>query len=107
MFVVSLADAAGSSTLNNYRQLLTEPRQRGLMLTSIVLGGGAAIFATVLGAPLGLLFARSRLPAKRFLRIALILPMVVPPYIVALAWVLLTGPVGLFAGAGGRDFLSD
>jgi iron(III) transport system permease protein len=107
MFVVSVTDAAGSFTLNNYRQLLTDPRQRGLMLTSIVLGGGTAIFATVLGAPLGLLFARARLPAKRFLRIALIVPLVVPPYILALAWVLLTGPVGVFARAAGRDFLSD
>ncbi len=107
MFIVSLTDAAGSFTLDNYRQLLTEPRQRGLMLTSIVLGGGAAIFATVLGAPLGLLFARARLPAKRFLRLALIVPLVVPPYIMALAWVLLTGPVGLFARAAGHDFLSD
>jgi iron(III) transport system permease protein len=107
MFIVSLTDAAGSFTLNNYRQLLTEPRQRGLLLTSIVLGGGAAIFATVLGAPLGLLFARSRLPAKRVLRIALIVPLVVPPYVLALAWVLLTGPVGLFARVAGRDLLSD
>ncbi len=107
MFIVSVTDAAGSFTLNNYRQLLSEPRQRGLMLTSIVLGGGAAIFATVLGAPLGLLFARARLPAKRFLRLALVVPLVVPPYIVALAWVLFTGPGGLFARAGGRDFLSD
>jgi iron(III) transport system permease protein len=107
MFFISLTDAAGSFTLNNYRQLLTDPRQRGLMLTSLVLGGGAAIFATVLGAPLGLLFARARLPAKRFLRIALIVPLVVPPYILALAWILLTGPVGLFARAAGRDFLSE
>ena len=107
MFVVSLTDTAGSFTLSNYRQLLIEPRQRELMLTSIVLGVGAAIFATVLGAPLGLLFARAPLPAKRFLRIALIVPLVVPPYIMALAWVLLTGPVGLFAKSIGRDFLSD
>jgi iron(III) transport system permease protein len=107
MFVVSLTDAAGGFTLSNYRQLLTDPRQRGLMLTSIVLGGGAAIFATVLGAPLGLLFARARLPAKRFLRLALVVPLVVPPYIMALAWVLLTGPVGLFARAAGHDFLSE
>jgi iron(III) transport system permease protein len=107
MFIVSLTDATGSFTLHNYRQLLIEPRQRGLMLTSIALAGGGAIFATVLGAPLGLLFARARLPAKRFLRLALIVPLVVPPYIVALAWVLLTGPGGLFARASGRDFLSD
>ena len=107
MLIVSLTDASGSFTLNNYRQLLTDPRQRGLMLTSILLGGGAAIFATVLGAPLGLLFARARLPAKRFFRIALIVPLVIPPYIMALAWVLLTGSVGLFARAAGRDLWSD
>ena len=107
MFIISLTDATGSFTLHNYRQLLIEPRQRGLMLTSIALAGGGAIFATVLGAPLGLLFARARLPAKRFLRLALIVPLVVPPYNVALAWVLLTGPGGLFARASGRDFLSD
>ena len=107
MFVVSLTDAAGSFTLANYRQLLTEPRQRDLMLTSILLGGGAALFATALGAPLGLMLARSDLPARRLLRIALVVPLVVPPYVMALAWVLLTGPVGLFANLAGRDFLSD
>ena len=107
MFIVSLTDAAGTFTLDNYRQLLTDSRQRALMATSIVLGAGAAIFATVLGAPLGLLFARAPLPAKRFLRIALIVPLVIPPYIMALAWVLLTGPVGLFARVAGHDLLSD
>ena len=107
MLGVSLTDAAGNFTLDNYRQLLTDRRQRGLMLTSVVLGGGAALFATVLGAPLGLLFARARLPAKRFLRLALIAPLVVPSYITALAWVLLTGPVGLLTRLAGRDLLSD
>ena len=107
MFVVSLTNAAGSFTLDNYQPLLTDPRQRALMVTTIELGAGAAIFATVLGAPFGLLFARASLPAKRFLRLALVAPLVVPPYIMALAWVLLTGPVGLFARAAGRDFLSD
>ncbi|MCA1605893.1 MAG: iron ABC transporter permease [Acidobacteria bacterium] len=108
MFAVSLTEGTtGSFTLSNYRQLLTETRQRGLLLTSILLGGGVAIFATILGAPLGLLLARSDLAAKRLLRIALVVPLVVPPYVMALAWVLLTGPVGLFARMAGRDLLSD
>jgi iron(III) transport system permease protein len=107
MFIISLTDTAGSFTLTNYRQLLTEPRQRGLLLTSILLGSGAAMFATILGAPLGLLLARSTLPIKHLLRIALIVPLVVPPYVMALAWVLLTGPVGLLAKVAGRDLLSD
>lgn len=107
MFIVSLTDAAGTFSVDNYRQLLTEPRRRRLLLTSTLLSGGAAIFATVLGAPLGLLLARSALPAKRLLRIALVVPLVVPPYVMALAWVLLTGPVGLLARVMGHDLLSD
>lgn len=107
MFVVSLTDATGAFSVSNYRQLLTEPRRRGLLLTSTLLGGGAAIFATVLGAPLGLLLARSALPAKRLLRIALVVPLVVPTYVRALAWALLTGPVGILAKATGHHLLSD
>src|SRR5215216_6851890 len=106
MFSVSITDAAGTFSLDNYRQLFTEPRRRDLLLTSGLLGGGTAIIATILGTPLGLLMARSDLPAKRLLRMALVVPLVVPPYIIALAWVLLTGPAGLLARVLGRDLFS-
>ncbi len=106
MFIVSLTNSTGSFTINNYRQLILDPRQHRLLLTSIIAAGGAAIFATALGAPLGLLLARSNVPVKRLLRIALIVPLVVPTYVMALAAVLLTGPVGLFASLAGRDLLS-
>jgi iron(III) transport system permease protein len=106
MFSVSITDAAGTLSLDNYRQLFTEPRRRDLLLTSSLLGGGTAIVATMLGTPLGLLLARSALPAKRLLRMALVVPLVVPPYVIALAWVLLTGPAGLLAKVLGRDLLS-
>src|SRR5215208_7084615 len=65
MFSVSITDAAGTFSLDNYRQLFTEPRRRDLLLTSALLGAGTAIVATTLGAPLGLFLARSDLPAKR------------------------------------------
>src|SRR5215203_3959799 len=76
MFGISLSDANGSLNSENYRRLLTEPRQRELLLTSTLLGLGAALLATALGAPL------------------------------ALAWILLTGPAGLLARALGHDLLS-
>src|SRR5215213_2539061 len=106
MFSVSITDAAGTFSLDNYRQLFTEPRRRNLLLTSGLLGGGTAIVATILGTPLGLLLARSALPAKRLLRMSLVVPLVVPPYVIALAWVLLTGPAGLLATFLGQDLLS-
>jgi iron(III) transport system permease protein len=106
MFGVSLTGADGSLSADNYRRLLVEPRRRELLFTSTLLGAGAALLATVLGAPLGLLLARASLPAKRLLRVALVIPLVIPPYVMALAWILLTGPAGLLARALGRDLLS-
>src|SRR5215204_5273901 len=106
MFSVSITDAAGTFSFDNYRQLFTEPRRRDLLLTSGLLGAGTAIVATILGAPLGLFLARSDLPAKRLLRMALVVPLVVPPYVIALAWVLLTGPAGVLARVLGHDLLS-
>src|SRR5215207_7090570 len=107
MFGISLSDANGSLSAGNYRRLLTEPRQRELLLTSTLLGTGAALLATALGAPLGLLLARAPLPAKRLLRVTLAVPLVVPPYVLALAWILLTGPAGILARVLGHDLLSE
>ncbi len=106
MVGVSLVNAEGSVSFENYRRLLIEPRQRELLLNSTLLGGGSALFATILGAPLGLLLARARLPAKRLLRIALIIPLIIPPYVLALAWILFTGPTGLLARVLGSDLFS-
>jgi len=105
MLVLSLQSADGLS-FENYRHLLTQPRQRELLLTSAVLAGGAALIGTIIGAPLGLLLARADLPAKRFLRLALIVPLVIPPYILGLAWIYFGGSAGLAARTIGRDLLS-
>lgn len=107
MLAVSLAGADGSFSLSNYRRLLSEPRQRNLLLTSTMLGAGTSLLATVVGAPLGLLLARADLPAKRLLRLLLVIPLVVPPYVLALAWIYLGGSAGLIAQVVGRDVLSD
>ena len=106
MFGLSLSDVKGNLSFHNYSQLLTETRQRDLLLNSTLLGAGTTLVATLVGAPLGLLLARVDLPAKRFWRIALVIPLVVPPYVLALAWILLSGPTGLLAQGMGRNLLS-
>jgi len=103
---LSLVNAEGSFSIENYRRLLFEHRQRELLLNSTLLGAISAVFATLLGAPLGLLLARVRLPAKRFLRIALVVPLLIPPYVLALGWILFTGSSGLLSRAIGHDLLS-
>src|SRR5215510_11008134 len=67
---------------------------------------GSAMMAVLIGAPLGLLFARASFPLKRLLRIALAVPLVVPPYILALAWIYIGGSAGILAQLFGSDLLS-
>src|SRR5688572_11652011 len=107
MFAVSFVDAGGNFTAANYSRLLVEARQRNLLFNSTLLGAGAAVLATLIGAPLGLLLARADLPAKRFFRLALVIPLIIPPYILALAWIYLGGSAGLLAQVVGRDLLSN
>lgn len=86
MFGVSLTGADGGVSFENYRRLLTERRQHQLLLNSVLLGAGASILAMMVGAPLGLLLARARLRGKHWWRLALVVPLITPPYVLALAW---------------------
>lgn len=103
MLAVSLVDLDGNFSLAHYQKLLTESRQRQLLLASAQLGVGAAALATLLGAPLGLLLARTDLPRRQLWRILLTVPLVVPPYVQALAWTYTGGPVGWVAQTLGHD----
>lgn len=83
--------------------LYLDARQRGLLYQTALLGTGTAVVATLIGAPLGLALARVSLPFKPALRIALAAPVVLPPYVVGLAWVYLGGSAGVMASLLGRD----
>ncbi|MGH9837596.1 MAG: ABC transporter permease [Blastocatellia bacterium] len=93
MFGVSLIGPDGGLSFDNYRSLLTERRQHRLLLNSTLLGAGASILATMIGAPLGLLLARARLRGKARQRLALVIPLITPPYVLALAWTWMAGSV--------------
>ena len=73
----------------SYRALWLDARQQGLLWNTARLGVGAALLATAIGAPLGLALARIDLRGKALLRIVLAAPVVLPPYVVALAWTYL------------------
>jgi iron(III) transport system permease protein len=106
MFASSFVSKDGGFTLANYSRIIAEPRQRSLLLSSATLGIGAALLATAIGAPLGILLARSDVPFRRIVRILLSVPLVIPPYVLALSWILLTSPSGVLARILGRDVLS-
>jgi len=79
----------------SYRALWLDARQQGLLWNTARLGVGTALLATVLGAPLGLALARIALRGKALLRIVLAAPVVLPPYVVALAWTYLGRSIDL------------
>ncbi|HEU4387132.1 MAG TPA: ABC transporter permease subunit, partial [Blastocatellia bacterium] len=106
MLAASFLSTDGGFTLNNYRRILSESRQRELLMNSAILGSATSLVATALGAPLGFLFARVNLPAKVLLRFALIIPLLLPPYILGLAWIYFSGSTGMLAHLSGLDALS-
>lgn len=101
-----LARSAGSAGWASLAALLLEPRQRELLANSVRLAGATAIAATLVGAPLGVAMARVPMRRKSLVRLLLVAPLALPPYVVCLAWIYLTSRSGLIASALGVDLLS-
>ena len=79
-----------------YAVVALDSRQQGLLFNTALLGIGTAALATAIGTPLGIAFARVPLRRLGVVRLLAGAPVLLPPYIVALAWVNL-----------GRDWLSE
>jgi iron(III) transport system permease protein len=90
-----------------YSTLVLDARQRQLLFNTALLGIGTAFLATAIGAPLGISLARVPLAHKAGLRLALAAPVLLPPYVVGLAWTYLGSSRGVVASVTGRDLLSD
>jgi iron(III) transport system permease protein len=81
--------AVSLTSLDGLSAVVLDERQRRLLFTTTLLGLGSALLATAIGAPLGTALARITLRRKDLLRVALAAPVLLPPYIVALAWTYL------------------
>src|SRR5829696_7365322 len=90
MFGRSLG-AGGSFTTEAYSALVADARQRQLFWNSLALGSGTAALATALGVFLGLILARVPSARIRVVRVLLCVPLAVPSYVLATAWMLATG----------------
>ncbi|MCD6396382.1 MAG: iron ABC transporter permease [Spirochaetaceae bacterium] len=66
------------------------------LLHSIEIAVIAMIGATLIGSFLAWIIGRTDIPWKNFFRTAFIIPFIIPPFIGALAWKQLLGPVGIF-----------
>ena len=85
---------AGQPTLANLFAVLGEADTWRVLWNSV----HVSLWATAVGGAAGTVLAfavcRTNLPGRRFFRTALLLPYLIPPFIGALAWLALMGPVG-------------
>jgi ABC-type Fe3+ transport system permease subunit len=90
MFVESLQAEDGLS-LGNYESLLTSSRQRELLSNSLVLALATASLATLLGTPVGFFLARLQLSSRHVWRLFLVIPLLIPPYVLGIAGIFASG----------------
>ncbi len=88
----------GRLTLAVYGKLFASPAQYWAPIGhSLALASLTAGCATLLGVPLGLLLGKTDLPFRRALAVLLSIPLLLPPYILAVCWFNLLASHGLLA----------
>ena len=74
-------------TFELYAKLFSSPAQQwSLIANSVLLSSLVATLALAIGVPLGLLVGKTNLPGRRAALIMLVLPLLVPPYTLAVCW---------------------
>jgi len=79
--------------------LLTSPTMAEVLANSVALVAVVTLASALVGVPLAFLTARTDLPGRRVVTVLVALPLVVPSYIGAFAFVSAFGPRGEFADA--------
>ncbi len=72
-------------SLVHYKGVLTGAGERNMLLATVALAGASTLLALLLGLPFGLLLGATDLPCRRFLETVSILPLVLPPVLLAIA----------------------
>ena len=84
-------------TLDHVTLVVTRWPYWAALLNTLVIGLGATTFACAVGIPMAWLFARTNLPGKGLLEKLATIPIFIPPFVGAVAWILLAAPrIGAF-----------
>jgi iron(III) transport system permease protein len=79
-------------SLGNYRQVYGDKAFYALMAHTFEFSLGCTLGALLLGGVLAWITERTDLPFKAAARVMVVLPMVLPPFLLAMGWVLLASP---------------
>jgi iron(III) transport system permease protein len=95
--------ADGNFSLDNYGGLLQSSREWRLLANSLLFALATTASTCLLGVPLGILLARTDLPLRRAFTTLFMVPLIIPPYILAIAWFYFLGGTGVLARLLGED----
>lgn len=84
----------GALTLKAYEALWQSGGQLKLMSNSLGLSLAVTVLATIVGVPLGVLLGKTDLPFRSGLAVLLSVPLLIPPYVIAVAWFGVLGEGG-------------
>jgi len=101
--------AASCSNLQNYTDTLGSGRTWALFRNSLMLAFLTTVIAGIAGVVLGVLFEKTDLPWRNVFAIVFSLPLLFPPYMLAVGWFEVLGRggiVGRWVGAGSGEMTS-
>ena len=87
----------GAFSLKSYQTFFHYPFYLRCLRNSLFVSALGTLFALILGVPFAFFLARYRMPGKNLLKTLGTLPLILPTFIGAEAWLMLLGRNGLFA----------
>jgi iron(III) transport system permease protein len=95
MMVANSFFVDGVFSLKAYQALLASGKQQWVLMGhSLLLSLGVTFFATTVGVALGVLLGKTDLPFRRTFTVLLAVPLLIPPYVIAVAWFAVIGAGG-------------
>jgi iron(III) transport system permease protein len=79
-------------TLDNYVTVYGDPALYPMLANTVIFVVGSVVLGLLLGGILAWLVERTDMPARRLVRVLVILPMATPPLLLAIAWIMLLSP---------------
>ena len=92
LFLASVGADRGGFTLQTYFEQLASPRILRALTTTLVVSTGVAILSVVVGVPLAFGVSRTHMWGKGLVRVAILLTLFSPPFLVVMAYIALIGP---------------
>ncbi len=92
----------GEFSLNSYGTLFQSNREWRLLFNSLSLAGATTLITVLLGVSIGTLLGKTDLPFRRFFAVLFIIPLIIPSYILAIAWFYCLGRSGIVASVFGK-----